>query len=207
MSKSSLADRIVIPAAEEINIGLSPADEYTMLGKFGIPGRLTGKCGRPVGELSSRIIGLNTGPFRIFGLDYAVLSLKNIFYEVGKDMPHVYSEVKNAGMICVRGKRKNPDSFSNHSWGTAIDLYFGDMTVPQGVPLSHRGILLLLPYFNKHGWYWGAGFPGNNVDSMHFELAEETILNLPDLPPALDYTTIDMFANAAIRFRALFHHD
>src|SRR5262249_28770601 len=54
--------------------------------------------------------------------------------------------------------------------------------VPQGVRLAHRGNLLLAPYFSRHGWYWGAGFSGDSVDSMHFELAEETIAKIPDEP-------------------------
>jgi hypothetical protein len=43
------------------------------------------------------------------------------------------------------------------------------------VQKTYRGCLQLAPFFNKHGWYWGAGFSGKSVDSMHFELAEETI--------------------------------
>jgi hypothetical protein len=59
---------------------------------------------------------------------------------------------------------------------------FGADVVPQGVNLSHRGNLLLAPYFNRHGWYWGAGFSGDSVDSMHFELAEETVHKIPKQP-------------------------
>jgi len=57
--------------------------------------------------------------------------------------------------------------------------------VDQGEAVTHRGNLILFPFFNKHGWYWGAEFGGDGVDSMHFELAEETILKLgrPDTEP------------------------
>jgi len=41
---------------------------------------------------------------------------------------------------------------------------------------------IALSFFNRHGWYWGAEFSGDFVDSMHFELAEETILKLSDEP-------------------------
>jgi hypothetical protein len=81
-------------------------------------------------------------------------------------------------------KRQNPSSFSNHSWGTAIDLFFGAAAVPQGAQKTARGCLQLAPFFNKHGWYWGAGFSGRSVDSMHFELAEETILASAKALPA-----------------------
>ena len=29
--------------------------------------------------------------------------------------------------------------------------------------------------FNRHGWYWGAAFSGDSVDSMHFEWSEESV--------------------------------
>ena len=82
----------------------------------------------------------------------------------------------------MRHRRKAPSLFSNHSFGTAIDLFFGKAVVPQGTHLTHRGNFLLFPFFNRHGWYWGAEFSGDFVDSMHFELAEETVLKLPDTP-------------------------
>jgi hypothetical protein len=40
----------------------------------------------------------------------------------------------------------------------------------------------LFPFFNAHGWYWGAEFSGDSVDSMHFELAEETIRKIGIVP-------------------------
>ncbi len=109
------------------------------------------------------------------GLDIAVNFLKLVFEEAEQQIPDVVAAVKTAGMLCVRHKRNNPNSFSNHSWGTAIDLYFGTDVVPQGVKKTHQGCLQLAPFFNQHGWYWGAGFSGASVDSMHFELAKETI--------------------------------
>jgi hypothetical protein len=99
---------------------------------------------------------------------------------VKQAMPDVFSAVKNDGVLCVRHRRLSPSIFSNHSWGTAIDLFFGTEAVPQRVHLAHRGNLLLFPTFNRHGWLWGAGFSGDSVDSMHFELAEETIHKVPD---------------------------
>lgn len=113
-------------------------------------------------------------------MDFAVESLRQIFDEVRLTMPDVFKEVKTAGMLCVRHRRHNPAHFSNHSWGCAIDLFFGAKVVPQGKHMAHRGIVMLFPVFNRHGWYWGAEFSGDSVDSMHFELAEETILKMPD---------------------------
>ena len=150
-----------------------------MLAKFGKPGPLTPNCSEPTGEFRKRIVwGVDVGPFKVSGLGYAVESLKQIFSEVRDKSPQVFAEVKTAGVLCVRHRRHNPSRYSNHSWGTAIDLYFGSRVVPMGRPVTHRGVLELFPYFNRNGWYWGAEFSGDSVDSMHFEIAEETILKM-----------------------------
>lgn len=41
--------------------------------------------------------------------------------------------------------------------------------------MTQRGFLDIYNTFNQHGWYWGAGFSGGSVDTMHFELADETV--------------------------------
>lgn len=178
----NLSDRVPIPPKDVMNPGLSAAAESTMLAKLGKPGALTKKCSAPTGKIKNRIkSAVDVGPFKVSGLDYAVESLRQIFLEVEQQLPLVYAQVKTEGVLCVRHRRTNPTRYSNHSWGTAIDLYFGADVVPQGMRLTHRGVLLLFPYFNRYGWYWGAEFPGDSVDSMHFELAEETILKLPNV--------------------------
>jgi D-alanyl-D-alanine carboxypeptidase len=180
---STLGDRVPIPPKDTINIGLSSATEKIMLRKFGKPGALTKNCSAPTGKIKRRIkSGIDVGPFKVSGLDFAVESLQQIFAEIEVQSPAVFSEVKTAGMLCVRHRRTNPARFSNHSWGAAIDLFFGARVVPQGTALTHRGILRLAPFFNRHGWYWGAEFSGDGVDSMHFELAAETILKMPSAP-------------------------
>ncbi|MDE3250206.1 MAG: M15 family metallopeptidase, partial [Bacteroidota bacterium] len=124
----------------------------------------------------------DVGPFKVSGLSYAVESLKQIFDQVKMELPDVYNEVKTAGLLCIRSRRHNPSKFSNHSWGSAIDIYFGTAVLAQGIHQTQRGVYLLFPYFNNHGWYWGAEFSGDSVDSMHFELAEETIKNIEIVP-------------------------
>jgi D-alanyl-D-alanine carboxypeptidase len=170
-----LDDRIPIPPASSFNANLSSADEATMLRLLGVPGRKTENCSPATGAFKTRIQTANVGPFRVTGLNVAVDLLKAVFDEATQQIPDVVAAVKTAGMLCVRHKRHNPNSFSNHSWGTAIDLFFGKDVVPQGVHKTDRGCLLLAPFFNNHGWYWGAGFSGASVDSMHFELSKETI--------------------------------
>jgi len=180
---SSLSDRIPIPPKDTMNTGLSPAMAKTMLNKLGKPGALTKDCSAPLGKFKKRVkFGVDVGPFKVSGLDFAVESLRQIFAEVKVELPDVFAQVKTEGMLRVRRRRKAPLLFSNHSFGTAIDLFFGNKVVDQGVQLAHRGNFLLFPFFNRHGWYWGAEFSGDFVDSMHFELAEETVLKLPDTP-------------------------
>jgi hypothetical protein len=169
-----------IPPANTFNQNLSSASEATMLGIFGVPGAKTQNCSPATGAIKQRIVSLiNVGPFKVSGLDIAVQLLKAVFDEAEQQIPSVVAAVKNDGMLCVRHKRMNPNSFSNHSWGTAIDLFFGTAAVPQGSHKTNRGCLQLAPFFNRHGFYWGAGFSGSSVDSMHFELAEQTIKNPP----------------------------
>lgn len=171
-------DRVAIPPKDSMNRNLSSAMEPTMLRVMGKPGRLTSGCSEPAAALARRMVRRDVGPFTVRGLDFAVDSLERIFKEVKAEHPDVFNEVKTEGMLCVRHRNKNPARFSNHSWGCAIDLFFGSGVVDQGVHLTHRGNVILFPFFNRHGWYWGAEFSGDSVDSMHFELAEETILKL-----------------------------
>jgi hypothetical protein len=168
---------VPIPPRDSFNNNLTSTSEATMLKLFGTPGERTADCSPATGAFARRVVSnADVGPFRVSGLDVAVRSLKEVFAEAQTQIPQVVASVKSDGMLCVRHKRGNRNSFSNHSWGAAIDLFFGKAAVPQGVQKTDRGCLQLAPFFNKHGWYWGAGFSGKSVDSMHFELAEETIV-------------------------------
>jgi D-alanyl-D-alanine carboxypeptidase len=179
---SDLSDLVPLPPSNMMNFGLSACRESTMLDKFGKPGKLTNDCSPATGAFKARVkSNVDVGPFRVTGLDFAVESLRQIFDEVARHNEILFEQVKTAGMLCVRHIRHNPAHFSNHSWGCAIDLFYGADVVPQGKHVAHRGNLMLMPFFNNHGWFWGAGFSGDSVDSMHFELAEETVLKMPDL--------------------------
>jgi D-alanyl-D-alanine carboxypeptidase len=167
--------QIPIPPSSSFNINLSSADEATMLRLLGVPGRKSDNCSPVTGTFKARIVTKDVGPFRVTGLDAAVDLLKAAFDEAAQQIPDVVAAVKTAGMLCVRHKRNNPNSFSNHSWGTAIDIFFGTDVVPQGVKKTHRGCLLLVPFFNGQGLFWGGGFTGSSVDSMHFEVSKETM--------------------------------
>src|SRR5215207_1205736 len=85
------------------------------------------------------------GPVRVSGLNKGVESLKAALDEAEEQIPDAVAALKTVGMLCVRVKRTNPNSFSNHSWGTALDLFFGSAVIPQGKPKTYRGILQLVP--------------------------------------------------------------
>jgi D-alanyl-D-alanine carboxypeptidase len=181
----SLADLVPIPSG--INSGLSACREDTMLGKFGRPGDLTPQCSAVTGDVRLRIKrAVDVGPFKVSGLDFAVASLEQIFTALSAEHHDAYSQVKTAGMLCVRRIKNNPAHYSNHSWGTAIDLYFGTGVVPQGKRMTQRGFLDLYEIFNAHGWFWGAGFSGSSIDTMHFELADQTVRALDGAPLSTD---------------------
>lgn len=172
---SLFAELTPIPNGD-FNKNLTSADEATMLKLLEWPGRLSNDCSMPVMSLAHKMKHQNVGPFSVWGLGPAVDSLTNVFSDVfSAGYGELFNEVKSDGMLCVRARRPNPKEFSNHSWGTALDVYFGLAAAPQGQLKCQRGVLALVPFFNKHGWYWGGGFSGNSVDSMHFEIALETI--------------------------------
>lgn len=178
----ALSDEVDIPAVNLINRGLTPASEKTMLDKFGRPGRLTDDCSAPSPALAPLMVqDFDVGPFKVSGMRAAAELLKAALDEVKSLSPEVHKALRNdgLGMQCVRHRRHNQNGFSNHSWGTAIDLKFGDSEVDFGKPKTQRGFLALYPSFNKFGWFWGAEFSGDSVDSMHFELSEEAIAKIP----------------------------
>lgn len=85
-----LGDRVPIPPKDTMNTGLSPAREATMLAKLGRPGQLTKNCSDPGQKFKKRIkFGVNVGPFKVSGLDFAVESLRQIFAEVEQQLPDV----------------------------------------------------------------------------------------------------------------------
>jgi len=168
---TDLAGLVAIPSG--INAGLSPAHLQTMLSLFGQPGQLTSGCSRITNaELARETVTESVGPFRVTGWQPAVARLRDIFTQAAAAEPEVVNQVQTAGMSCVR-RVAGSQNFSNHSFGTAVDLFFGPDVDPRGDPHTQLGILKLAPFFHSARWYWGAGFP--TVDSMHFEMSDELI--------------------------------
>jgi hypothetical protein len=169
------------PIPKGVNPKLSTARHATMLELLGKPGALTDDCSAVTGaKVKKLLVTKNVGPFEVQGLKPAIAALERIFARVKVEKPVLYSQLGTAGMTCCRrirplpGKPKQP-YFSNHSWGTAIDIKVGEKLDPRADAKAQRGLAALAPYFNAEGFYWGAGFSAAIEDSMHFEVAEETM--------------------------------
>ncbi|KAK1868435.1 hypothetical protein I4F81_010922 [Pyropia yezoensis] len=65
------------------------------------------------------------------------------------------------------------NNYSNHSWGTAIDIQVAGRTDAMGDDAVYAGLAALYPHFEAEGWYWGAGF--RREDAMHFEVSDERV--------------------------------
>lgn len=176
---TNYTERVPIPLPNEVNGGLTYAKQSTMLKVFGPPRRdKTVNCSglqNPV--LESRIITrVITPTLKVTGVDLAVFSLERIFKQVKLEKPELYKVVSTAGMLCARLVRGSETQWSNHSWGTAIDLKINGVLDTVNDDRCLRGLLELYRFFHKEGWYWGSEF--SREDSMHFELADETIRRL-----------------------------
>lgn len=162
------------PLAEDINPGITSPSALYMKQALGVPGALTNDCS-PVTNVALKnkmVSGKNVGPFKVNGLKPAVEAVERVFAKVKKDNPELYSQLGTAGMLCVR-KVTGGNDFSNHSWGTAIDIKINKKLDVRGNNKTQVGLKLLYPYFLAEGFYWGAEFP--TEDSMHFEVSKEKI--------------------------------
>lgn len=161
------------PAKNSVNQGLTSPSASFMKSKLGTPGELTDDCSVVTDKNLQKLMILeNVGPFRVTGLKEAVASLKKIFAKVKSDKPALYDQLGSSGMLCVR-KVRGSSSFSNHSWGTAIDININKKLDAAGDKKTQVGLKELYPYFHAEGFYWGATFP--TEDSMHFEASQELI--------------------------------
>lgn len=173
---SNLSDTIPTPADESMNTGLTYARQTTMMNILGRPRRTVTVDCAPVTNTALRalLVTESVGPFRVTGLRPAVEVVRRIMQKVRAEKPNVYYEVKTAGMLCCRAVRGSTKNFSNHAWGTAIDLYFGDYVDRMGDNKTQRGLLELYPYFHAEQFWWGAEFI--REDSCHFEASNELML-------------------------------
>lgn len=163
----------LIPIPSNINPGLRPARQATMLSLLGSPGEnLTDDCQQPTNRtLVNLLTRGDLGVFRVFGLKPAVADLERIFRDIQSQEREVFDSLGYSGMLCSRFVRGSSSIISNHAWGTAIDFNLDGRLDSLGDNQVQRGLALIAPIFNRHGWYWGAGF--GREDAMHFEVSDE----------------------------------
>ncbi len=169
----AITDLIDIP--ENINQGVSSAKQTTMLSLLGSPrGTYDDTC-REVTDPRMRdlIVVDDVGPFRARGLAPAIEALKAIFADIRREEREVHAGLGTAGMLCARLVRGSTSSISNHSWGTAVDLTLDGVLDRRGDGRVEVGLARIAPIFNRHLWFWGAGF--RTEDGMHFEASDELI--------------------------------
>lgn len=171
-----ITDLIPIPAG--INPGLNAARQVTMKSLLGNPRGSFGNDCQPVtnANLRSLIRTDDVGPFKVTGLGPAVDSLKEVMADIRLEQPAIFAALGSSGMLCARLVRGSASSISNHSWGTAIDLNLNGVLDQRGNGRVQVGLSQIAPIFNRHRWYWGAGFPIE--DGMHFELSDQKIREL-----------------------------
>ncbi|HYJ80700.1 MAG TPA: M15 family metallopeptidase [Longimicrobiaceae bacterium] len=170
----------LVPIPAGINTGVSAAKQQTMLNVFGRPCSLSADCtGVTNPKVRALLVTRNVGPFSVTGIRPAVDALQRIFTRVKAEQPDVFRVVGTAGVLCCRRVRRasGPPSpnFSNHSWGTAIDLTIKSRLDPRGDGKTQLGVALLAPFFNAERFFWGAGFRGASEDAMHFEASDELV--------------------------------
>jgi hypothetical protein len=162
---------VAIPSG--INVGVSAGSQATMMSALGNPGTPLDSCGTPSAGLQRLMKTASVGPFRVTGLAPAVDALTRVFAAVKSAKPDLYALLGTAGMLCVRHVRGSTTNFSNHSWGTAIDMTIGGQLTPRGSTTVQQGLVDLAPFMQAEQFFWGAAFP--TPDGMHFEASNELI--------------------------------
>lgn len=180
---AKLTDLVPVPGG--INPSLNGTGNGLMLATLGNPRSNYDQECRSVTlpSLSARMVTQSVGPFRVTGLDSAVASLKKVMADIKAEQPEVFAKLGTAGMLCCRHVRGSSTSISNHSWGTAIDLKIDGVLDARGNNKVQIGLTLIAPIFNRHKWFWGAGF--SIEDGMHFEVSRQLLPEIAGGPPAV----------------------
>jgi len=179
-SSTSYTTLVPRPDRTTLNRGLTSPANRVLLAKFGAPRENYSQNDQPItnAKLAAMMSTESVGPFRVTGLRPAVASLREVMLDVQRAIPDLYSSLSSAGMKVVRNVRGSSTSISNHSWGTAIDLKINGKLDVRGDNKVYHGLVLLAPFFNARGWYWGAGF--RTEDAMHFECGAALIATFPN---------------------------
>jgi hypothetical protein len=162
-------------AKTRFNKGITQPRNQVMLELLGAPrSTKTVNCsGVTQPHLKSLLETRQVGPIRVTMLKPALESLERIVAKLRESEPDIHDALGTAGALCARLIRGSSSSWSNHSWGTAIDVKLQGRLDGFADGGTQFGLLLLAELFNEEGWYWGATY--NREDSMHFEVGVETL--------------------------------
>jgi len=101
--------------------------------------------------------------------------LANVFADLQRDNPTLFRRLGTAGAVCCRLIKLAgggcASSWSNHAFGSAIDMTIDGIVDAHGDGCVHRGLVEAAPYFQRYQLYWGAGF--STEDAMHFEVSRQ----------------------------------
>ncbi len=174
----SFVSTVPLPSPDDVNRGLTSPGQHTMIHFFGVPGELTADCSESTDDkVKAMLTSISIGGRDYKGLAPFLALVEKAIDKTELSQPGIREALRCDGVICVRHQHGFPDVFSNHSWGTAIDLFFGNGPVSQGVPFTQSGILDLYTQMHDEGLYWGGGYHNRSrVDSMHFEASEELLV-------------------------------
>lgn len=172
----SYAQVVLIAGRRKINAGLSVSTPRFLLEMFGPPReQLSDDCESMTNpKLKEMLVLGDVGPIRVNMLRPAVDSMTRVFERVKQTDIDLYNRISTAGALCVRRIRGSQNSVSTHAFGLAVDLNIDGVLDTLGDGKTQLGLTILSDFFQEEGWFWGASF--GREDSMHFEVAKETVL-------------------------------
>jgi hypothetical protein len=167
-----------------LNAGLSSAKEETMISILGSPLMPLTTADQP-SKASPLVTRLKqTEPVGrhvvVTGIRPAIASLEKVLQLVSEQEKATGHDLESVlgteGMLVVRLRKPTSGAvshkISNHSWGTAIDFKIIGHSAPANTGHTiPRFVAVMLKAFHGEGWFTGIAFN----DTMHFEVADETI--------------------------------
>ncbi|KAL1914236.1 uncharacterized protein VTP21DRAFT_9659 [Calcarisporiella thermophila] len=167
---------VPLPGNLKVQNGLTYCPSNVITSILGTPCPLKKECSAVTNPKVKKLLTTGkVGHISLHGLKPAVEGAVRALTKVQREKPNLFKALGSSGMLCCRLIRGSKTKHSNHSWGTAIDFNIKGKLDPRGDGKTQQGMLELYPYFNKEGFYWGGGFSGSSEDSMHFEVAEQTL--------------------------------
>jgi hypothetical protein len=160
-----------VPIPEHSNApGIRLARQSTMVNALGDPSGI-----EPNQKLQERML-YNVdilGKFRISGYNPACQCVFLAMSRILDSKPDLFRSISSAGMLNVRKVRGSSFHWSNHAWGTAIDLKIDGQLDTMGDGYAQVGLIECVPFFNSVGFFAGIDF--SREDAMHFEASENLV--------------------------------